>query len=486
MFDKLKQLGKESLIYGLSRVVGRFVSAFLVPVYTRIFIPSDYGVVDMVTTYASITTIFIVLGLDTATIIYFYGTDDIKDKKNILSTSFFSQLAMSFIMLIPPLFFSSNVSELVLDDRNYSVYFRLVALDFPFIFCIGFAQDVLRLIRKPWKYLIITLGAILSNIILTILLVVVFKKGLYGVFLSKLVVDIIFAIISIYLFRSLIVARISLYRLKQLLACGIPLIPASISYWVLDVSNRYFLRYYISLSEVGIYSIGSKMASLLMLFTGAFQLAWSPFSLSIQHEEDSKRVYANVLTYYLVIMCGMGVGLSIFSLEILKIFTTKLYYGASIIVPYLVFSVMSSGVYYIISIGVNITKKTSHIGWTTMVSAGASIALNFILIPRYGIVGASIASCISTWLSPILLYFVSQHYYPINYKLGKVAIILSSSIILIIIGNFVKIPNLLLAIALKFALFAAYFLILMASSIIQPSMLLRLLKGLGKQKGLPG
>jgi O-antigen/teichoic acid export membrane protein len=220
-----------------------------------------------------------------------------------------------------------------------------------------------------------------------------------------------------------------------------------------------------------------------MLFTGAFQLAWSPFSLSIQHEEDSKKVYANVLTYYLVIMCGIGIGLSIFSLEILKIFTTKLYYGASIIVPYLVFSVMSSGVYYIVSIGVNITKKTSHIGWTTMVSAGASIALNFILIPRYGIVGASISSCISTWLSPILLYFVSQHYYPIKYKLGKAAIILSSSIILIIIGNFIKIPNLLLAITLKFTLLIAYFLILMATSIIQPSMLLRILKGLVNRKG---
>ena len=154
--------------------------------------------------------------------------------------------------------------------------------------------------------------------------------------------------------------------------------------------------------------------------------------------------------------------------------------------PYLVFSVMSSGVYYIISIGVNITKKTSHIGWTTMVSAGASITLNFILIPRYGIVGASIASCISTWLSPILLYFVSQHYYPINYKFGKVAIILSSSIILIIIANFIKIPNLLLAITLKFIFIIAYFLILMVTSIIQPSMLLRILKGFSKQKGLPG
>lgn len=482
MFNKLKQLGKESLIYGLSRVIGRLVGAFLVPIYTRVFIPSDYGIVDLISTYASILSIFIILGLDTAMILFFYGTDDVIDRKIILSTSLFSQLIMSFIILIPTFLFSSNISGLIFDDPKYSLYLKIIAIDFPLIAFTGFVQDLLRLIRKPWRYLAVSLGSVLSNIVLTVLLVVIFKKGLYGVFISKLIVDALFVIISIYLVRSWIKIHISLYKLRQLLAYGTPLVPASISYWTLNLANRYFLRYYISLSDVGIYSIGSKISSLLGLFTGAFQLAWTPFALSIHRDEDSKKVYANTLTYYFAIMCGVGTGLSIFALEILKILATEPYYRASIVVPYLVFSVISTGTYYIVSIGLNIAKKTFHIGWTMMVSAGINIALNFILIPKYGIIGASVASCASNWVYPILLYFISQHYYPINYRLDKAAVILLSSIILIIVSNFINLSNILLIITIKFILVIIYFLILMVNSIIKPSMILKLAKGFADKK----
>jgi len=386
------------------------------------------------------------------------------------------------IMFIPPFFFCDNVSNLVFGNSDYSTYFRIIALDFPFITFFNFVQDVLRLSRQSWKYLFFTIGSILSNITLTILIVVVLRKGIFGVFLSKLIVDALFTFIALFFVRNFIARSITFSRLKQLFAYGIPLVPAGVSYWVLNMANRYFVRYYISLSDVGLFSIGNKIASLLGLVSGSFQLAWGPFAFSIHRDEDSREVYANVFTYYLVTMSGIGIGLSIFSLEVLKIFTNELYYGAAVIVPYLVFSIIGYGAYYIVAIGVNITRKTSHIGWTTTVAAVINIALNFVLIPKYGIIGASLASCISFWASTLLLYLVSQHYYPINYRLDKAAIILSSSIILIIIGNFIKFPNLLLAIVLKFILFIAYFLILMTTSIIKPDILLRILKGFINKK----
>lgn len=476
MLDKLKQLGKESLIYGLSRVIGRFISLFFVPIYTRIFTPSDYGIVDLIGTLSAIIGTLMVMGLDAAQAYYFYSTDDIKDKRQTLSTSFFFQLGISSLMLIILFVSSYGVSRLIFGESSYALYFQLVALDLPFICIINFTQDLLRLIRQPWKYTYFITGNIISNVILTILMVAVWRKGIYGIYVSKLTIDFLSSVAAIYLIKPNISNVLSLNKLKNLLFYGVPLIPASVVYWLINASNRFFMKYYISLDKVGIYSVGNKIATILGLVTVAFQLAWIPFSMSIHRDEDSKLVYANTLTYYLVITSGIAILLSIFSPEALKILTTEAYYEASIVVPYLVFGLIGNGVYYIVNVGVNVTKKTVHIGWTTGFAAVCNVSLNFLLIPRFGLVGAALANMVSFWVSAILLFFISQHYYPIPFNLGDALIILGSSIILIIAGCNIPISSPFFLILAKIGLIIIYLLILIVTPIPKPSIIQKIIK----------
>lgn len=481
MFNHLKQLVKESFVYGISGIMGRFIGTFLVPIYTRIFNPSDYGVLDLVGLCSSIIGVFIVLGLDVSQGYYFYRTDDIKDKKLTLSTSGASHIGMAIILAILLLLFSSDISRIALGSPDYAKYFRLVALDLPFFAILAFTQRVLRLIRSPWRYMILATSSLLSNIVLTILMVVVWRKGIYGIYLSKLIVDILFSFVALYLIKSWIGKYFSWLRLKQLLAYGTPIVPAGIAQWALGSANQYFLRYYSSLSDVGLYAIGGKVASIMGLATGAFQLAWGPFAFSIHREENSRAIYASILTYYLVFTSAFAIMLSLFAPEILKIFTTKAYYGASVVVSYLTYVMIAHGVYFIVSIGVNLVKKTAHISWTTAVAAGLNIGLNFLLIPKFGMIGAALVALVSQWVSTILLYLVSQHYYPIPYRLKDVGIIFSSSAMLIFLGSRINFSHFWLILLSKSGLFIIYVLIIFTTKIIKLDSLLRFLpKYVGK------
>lgn len=476
MFDKLKQLAKESLIYGLNSLISGGIVIFLVPLYTRVFNPADYGVLELINVYFALLSTLIVFGLDAAQALYYYGTDDVIDRKFTLSTSIVFQFGLSTIVAMVMLMSSVNLSSLAFGKPFYGLYFRLIALDLPFAAIIFFSQNVLRLARLSWKYTFLTIIILVSNFILTVFMVVIWKKGIYGIFLSKLIIDALFTSIALYLIYPYLGITFSWFRLKQLLAYGVPLIPASIALWVLNFSNRYFLQYYSSLSDVGLYSVGSRLASIMGLITGAFRTAWGPFALSIHREENARQVYANVLTYYLVLTSGIGIGLSIFAPEIIAIFTTTAYYGASAVISYLAFGLIAYGAYYIFAIGVNITKKTSHIGWTTMLAAGVNIILNFLLIPRIGMVGAAIAALVSQWVSAGALLLVSQRYYRIPYKLSDVAVILISSALLIILGNCILLTPLWLGIPIKVVILILYAVILVVFRIIRLDMLLRLVR----------
>lgn len=476
MFSHLKQLAKESLVYGLSGVIGRFIGTFLVPIYTRIFNPSDYGVLELVGLCSSIIGIFVVLGLDVSQGYYFYSTDDIRDKKLTLSASATSHIGMSVILAIALFLLSKDASKIIFGVFDYAKYFQLVALDLPFFATLAFTQRVLRLIRSPWRYMFLATSSLISNIVLTILMVVLWRKGIYGIYVSKLIIDVLFSLVALYLIKSWIGKYFSFLRLKQLLTYGVPIVPAGIAQWALGSANQYFLRYYSSLSDVGLYAVGGKVASIMGLVTGAFQLAWGPFAFSIHREDNSRAIYASILTYYLVFTSGFAIMLSLFAPEILKVFTTKAYYEASVVVSYLTFVMIAHGTYFIVSIGVNLVKKTAHISYTTAVAAGLNIGLNFLLIPKFGMVGAAAVALVSQWISTLLLYMISQHYYPIPYRLRDVMAILVSSIVIITLGSCIELRWFWFSLFAKVCLIILYIASLAMFRILKPIYLLNFLK----------
>jgi O-antigen/teichoic acid export membrane protein len=208
-----------------------------------------------------------------------------------------------------------------------------------------------------------------------------------------------------------------------------PLIPASIAFWVINLSGIYFIQSLVNTREVGLYQIGTSVASLMAMLTGAFQMAWGPFAFSIYKQPNAKQVYALALSVYLGIASFIAVLITLFSFEILTILTTQDYLDAYLVAGILAFNYLLIGISYIAGIGTGIAKNNKMFGIASLVSAGLLVVLNLILVPVYGKEGAAIATLASQIIIPIAIFWHAQKLYPIPYNFGKAALIFLSGLI---------------------------------------------------------
>jgi O-antigen/teichoic acid export membrane protein len=247
-----------------------------------------------------------------------------------------------------------------------------------------------------------------------------------------------------------------------MLHIGIPVLPASLGLMVLGVADRFFLLRYTTLEVVGLYAVGVKLGSVVGLATGAFQTAWYPFALSIAKERDAKMFYAKVLRYYLLLTLTVALLLSNFSKEVLSLFTSPAYVHAYQVVGILACNLALAQAYYIISIGLSLTKNTRQIGWTLGVAIVITLLLDFVLVPWLGMVGAALAPLVANLVSSFLAYRVAQRIYPIPFewnKIGKIGLI---SLVIMLVGLNITTGSVSLDISLK----------VMVSFVIYPGLLL--------------
>ncbi len=431
---QIKELGKDTLVYGLSATVTRFIGIFLVPLYTRVFLPADYGIIAMITAFYGLITTFVVLGMDNASARWFYSftQDDIGNRKRVISTWFWFQGLVSVLTAVIICLFSAELAKKMLDSQELAGLLFLVGLSIPLNTPPKVVNNWLRYQRRAWNAMTISLVTSLITIGLTILFVLVLRWGLPGVYWAQLLGLAGIVVVDIALLKSWIAPRyISPGMLKEMLVFALPLVPASIAAWVTASADRFILKSYVTTSQIGLYSIAATLASAVGLATVAFQMAWGPFAYSILDQSNARDVYSKVLSLYSLVGCAMVTGLTLFTPLILKIFTTSAYAGAASSVAWLAFSTLSVGGTYIASLGCGIVKKSVPLSISVFIGAGVNTALNFILIPRLGKDGAAIATMLAYMLATAYLFYIGQKYYPIPYRFQDVLICLGFAWLLI-------------------------------------------------------
>ena len=441
VFKHIKQLTAESAIYGISGTIVKSIGFFLLPVYTRIFSPADYGVIALISTLTGLLGMFVILGLDNSSARWFYDTDESQDRKFTISSWFWCQLSVSCIVALGLVLFSTHISALLFRSKEYAILICLAAITIP---CRTFSKVLgnwLRYQRRAWTTTAFSTASSLGTIGIIVLFVVILRWGLLGIYSANLVAAIFIAITAISILRTWISpSYLSWARLKEMLAYGLPLVPAAIASWITISSDRFILQMFHDNSEVGLYSVAATLASGVVLITGAFQMAWGPFAYSIYREKESLDVYSEVLSLYAIIGCFLGTMVSLFAPVLLRLLTTQEYFQSASCIPFLVFSHILIGSTYIVGIGSGILKRSKPIAIGIFIGATINIILNFILIPRYGKVGAATATLLSYLSVFIYRYPVSQHDYRIPYRIWDMAICFGFSWLLILI-DYLFIPS---------------------------------------------
>lgn len=457
MLSRLRALLSDSVVYGLSGVISRFIGILLVPVYTRLFTPEDYGVLSLVASSLAVVSIFVGLGLDNSAHRWYWDTEDNIDRRRTISSWAWCQLVTATVFGLGVYASAEYLGQRVIGRSDAAIYFRIAAVTLPLTVLGTVANNWFRMQRRPWATTIYALATNLVIVALTLLLVVKLRRGLWGVYAGQAIGFGIGSVVAAILLRDWIAPRlVDLARLRQMLRYALPLIPAGLAYWVTGFADRYFVQAYTNTAQVGLYSVGSSLAAGVALITGAFQQAWGPFALSIHTQPDARRTYATVFLFYLWVAGVISAALSLFAPEILRLLATKQYAGASPVVGVLALSYVMIGLTYIAATGPAIAKRTGPTGIAMTAAAILNVILNFALVPRFGKVGSAVATLIAQSLTPIYIFYRSQQLYRIPYRFGAGAAMVITTLTVIAIGAQIASSSLAVAVLLKAGLLALF------------------------------
>lgn len=430
MLDKIKRLGADTAIYGISTIIGRFLNFLLVPFYTNVLPAGDYGIVATVFAYIAFLNVLYGYGMESAYLKY-ASTLEIGDAKQNFSTSlislFFTASLFSFFLTS----FSQPIAELIGISWHYSIIITYAAwiLFFDTLAVVPFAA--LRLQNQAKKFASIKLMNILLNVVLNIILLVKFQMGIRGIFLSGLAAS---AMTFVMLLPSIaeqfrVDFEKNLYR--ELLRFGLPYIPAGLAGIAIQVIDRPILKALTDDSVVGIYQANYRLGIFMMLAVSMFDYAWRPFFLTQAREPNVKRLFARVTTYFLFFLMLIFLILSFFINDLVKInilghyLIHPDYWRGLSIVPVILLSYVFTGLSVILVAGIYIEKRTRILPYTAGIGAVVNIVANFLLIPPLGMMGAAYATLLSYLAQAATLYLIVQKFYYVPYefsRLGKLGL----------------------------------------------------------------
>jgi O-antigen/teichoic acid export membrane protein len=458
MKKEVGQLVKHSGIYGLGTILNKSVGFFMIPVYTHYLKPADYGVLELLDLTLFFSGIFAMMGISSAFFRFFVAADSKDEKKDVTTTALFSVVGISVSVLVLMLSLASQLSIVTFGNASYSPLVKVVAFT---LFFSNLSEVPLAYVRaKQRTILYVTIGLIRTflSASLLILAVAVLQKGVLGVVYANLVSNSLASLIMVGVLVVQVRGKFSRRKLDEMLKYGGPLVVQSIAGFVLVYSDRYFLRHFANLTEVGIYGLGYKLAGVVaIVVSGPFGMAWSWQQFELAKEENAKELYSRIQVYQLVVYVFVGLGITVLAKDALRIMTPASYWDAARVVPLIALSYILSGVRSIIWTGILVRRVTHHLAWISIVVAGANLLLNYVLIPRYLYMGAAVATVLSYALSLGLGYVLAQRAYHVHYDYLRNALVLGSAGLIYLVSRLVTF-QLIASIAVN-VLFALVFLV---------------------------
>jgi O-antigen/teichoic acid export membrane protein len=225
--------------------------------------------------------------------------------------------------------------------------------------------------------------------------------------------------------------------LRRMNHFGMPLVPSALLLWTTNFSDRFFLIKLTNAGEVGLYSVGVRIASAMVLLLTAFRMAWPAFAYSIKSDDEAKRTYAWVLTYLVVFTTWIATGLALLSPWLVAWLTAPGYESASRVVGPLAFAAVSFGGFIVISIGIGRARRTQFNWVVTGVAAVVNVTLNLTLIPSYGMMGAAIATLVAYTVMFAGMAWWAQRIFPVPYQWRRVGTAAAAGVALAVTGKLV-------------------------------------------------
>ena len=435
---ELKRLGRHSAIYGLGGLVSRILAVLLLPLYTRYLSPSDYGVVETLIALTTVVGIALSAGIGSAFFRFYFDSNEPAARRRVLRTSFWFIMAVATLGLVVGVAFAGELSQFLFGTTKDS---KLVAASFVGLWAgMNWAQltNLFRVEERSVAFVSASVANILVTVGATLILVVALDKGPIGVIVGNFTGTLAVYSVLVFYRREQLGLEFDRKLLRQMNRFGLPLVPSALFLWVTNFSDRIFLAKLADTHEVGLYSVGVRIASAMVLMLTAFRLAWPAFAYSIEDDREARRTYGFVLTYLVLVATWMATTLALLSPWIVKWITAPAFESASRVVGPLAFSAVAFGGYIVVAIGVGRARRTQFNWVVTGAAAIVNIALNLILIPPYGMMGAAIATIAAYTTMFVGMSWWSQRIYRVPYQWRRVTTAIGTGLLVVAIGKFAE------------------------------------------------
>ena len=453
--NPIKKLAEQTAIYGLSSVVGRLLNYLLVPLYTRYFTPEAYGVVTELYAYVAFLVVVLTYGIETA---FFRYSQKTHNKRIVYSTALISLLFTSILFIFITFSFSQPIADWLQypNNKDYIQYFAII-IGLDAISAISFAK--LREKNNAIRFALIRLLNIFINITLNLFFIVYcpyaidnglstseFLKSIYSenygvgyIFVANLIASIItFLMLLPEMIKSIWIFDKQLW--KQMMIYALPLLIAGLAGMTNETIDRILLKHLLppdlNVSEqIGLYGAFYKLSILIVLFIQTYRFAAEPFFFAQEKEKNSKKVYAEVMKYFIIITSFIFLVVTMLY-EIIINFLGPTFHDERgfITVSILLAANLFLGIFYNLSIWYKLSEKTKYGAYLSIFGAIITISLNFLFIPVLGFLGSAWATLICYFSMTIVSYFLGRKYYKIPYPIKRIFLYLGIVFVLFFIS----------------------------------------------------
>jgi len=433
--SNMKVLAKETAIYGLSSIIGKFLNWLLVPLYTYVLAQqADYGIVTNLYAWTALLLVILTYGMETG--FFRFANKEGENPAAVYTTALVSLFTTSLLFAVVCVVFRVPIAA-AMGYAGHEEFVALLAVVVAMdaFACIPFSY--LRYKRRPVRFAVLKLLFVVLNIALNIFFLVLCPKmqemsiisswydpdyGVGYVFVANIIAT---AVQTLCLLPDIMAEKFSFSMplLRRMLRYSLPLLVLGVCGIMNQTLDRIVFPFLYTgddaQTQLGIYGACFKVAMVMMMFTQAFRYAYEPFVFAKHKDRQSVAAYADAMKYYIIfsylIMLGM-----VFYLDLLKFIIAPAYWQGLVIVPVVLWTYIFQGVYFNLSFWYKLTDRTSYGAWFSLLGVVITFGLQIVFVPRIGYMASAASSTVCYFVIMLLSYFVGRKYLVIPYDLKSI------------------------------------------------------------------
>lgn len=441
--NEMRGLAKDTAIYGLSSIIGKFLNWLLVPLYTYVLrSQADYGIVTNLYAWTALLLVILTYGMETG--FFRFVNRENTNPGQVYSTILICIATTSVLFAAICCVFAQPIASWL----GYAEHKEFVALLAVVVAIDAFASipfAYLRYKKRPIRFALLKLLFVFLNILLNLFFLVICPKiqnwgvisvwynpdyGVGYVFVANFLAT---AIQTLFLLPEILECRqsassgkkslFSIPLLKEILRYSLPLLVLGVAGIMNQTLDRILFPFLYHGEDVqtqlGIYGACFKVAMVMMMFTQAFRYAYEPYVFSKHKDKQSVGAYADAMKYYIVFSYLILLGM-VFYLDILKFIVAESYWSGLKVVPIVLWTYIFQGVYFNLSFWYKLTDRTEWGAWFSLIGVAITFILQVIFVARIGYMASALSSTICYLIIMLLSYFVGKRYLVIPYDLKAI------------------------------------------------------------------